>query len=123
MYILISVIFIAELIIAYQLVSLIVKLDKKVCDINECVLELKPLAQTSLQYARLLVKNLIDKTNNIIGMMTKRKEQAIAKTILFLAINVMLIIFRIREVKPNKIFKLALALLDVASDLSIVNKI
>lgn len=120
---LISIIFIAELIIAYQLVSLIVKLDKKVCDINDCVLEFKTLAETFMRYARLLIANLTNRIKDVICVINKRKEETFIKILLFIAINGILITFKIKKVKPNKILKLALAIIDIANDMSIIHKI
>ena len=123
MYMLISIIFIAELIIAYQLISFIMKADRKICDLNCCLAEFKPLAQTFMQYLRLQISNVAKKAYAVINIIKKRKEQAFLKVIMFTAVNVIFFTFKIKRIKPKSFLKLVLAALDVATDISLVSKI
>ena len=119
MYILISVIFIAELIIALQLIFLIRKADKKVCDLNDCVKTFNPLVKTSLEYARCLSSTLNRNIINGIEFIKNQRQKMIVKIISTIAIYSMLIFFKIRKVKAKKIYKLVGAIRDVAIEMAI----
>lgn len=120
MYTLIAIIFIAELIITYTVISLIMKADKKICDLNSCVKELIPLTDTFMRYACLQVAAVTNRINNLIELIKKQKQKAVNKLILFIAINSLLIFFRIKKIKTKKIMRLILAMVDIAADFATV---
>ena len=120
MYTLISIVFIAELIIAYQIISIIVKLDKKVCNINCYIKEFNPLAETFLKYVRLQVSSVTNKISNTINYIRERKNKAIVKILIIVGINVGFILFKINRVKTHKIVNLAVAMFDLAADFSVL---
>ena len=119
MYILISVIFIAELIIALQLIFLIRKADKKVCDFNDCVTVFNPLAKTSLEYVRCLSSSFNKNIIKGIDFLKKQHQRIFVKIISTIAIYSILIIFKIRRGKANKIYNLIGAIRDVALEMAI----
>ncbi len=119
MYILIAIVFIAELIIALNIILLIVKADRKVCEFNVCVEAFKPLAQTVLQYARCLVRSFNCSFDKVLAFFKKKKEQVIFKTVVMISIYVILIVFKIRTKKVSKIYKLISAMRDLALELTI----
>lgn len=119
MYILIAVIFIAELIIALQLILLIEKADKKVCDLNECVAAFNPLAKTCLEYVRCLSSVFNKNVIKSIEFIKKQHYKMIIKTISAVAIYGMLVFFKIRRVKAKKIYNLIGAIRDVALEIAI----
>ena len=119
MYILICVIFIAELIIALQLILLIKRADKKICGINECVKTFNPLAKTCLEYVNCLSKMFNRNVSNAIFFIKKQQKRVIFKTITTFAIYTMLIFFKIKKIKLRKVFKLADAIRDFALEMVI----
>ena len=119
MYILIAVIFIAELIIALQLILLIVNADKKVCYYNECLMAFNPLAKTCLQYIRCLSASFNNKVLKTIEFIKKQHEKIVFKTISTFAIYIMLVLFKIKKIKAKKISSLLGAIRDLALEIVI----
>lgn len=119
MYIFIAIIFIAELIIAIQLILLITRLDKKVCDINECVTAFNPLVKTCMEYVRCLTSQFCTKVAKSIEFVKKQREKLIVKTIISISIYSLLFIFKFKKVKAKRINKLLGAIRDVAVDLAV----
>lgn len=119
MYIFITIVFIAELIIAFQLISLIIKADKKVCDINDCVTEFNPLAKTCMEYARCLSNTFSSNIQKGINFFKKQREKIVIKTLITISIYGLLIAFRLKKIKIKKIGKLIGAIRDIAIDLAV----
>ena len=119
MYILIAIVFIAELIIALNLILWIVKADKKVRYYNQCVDVFNPLAQTALQYARCKVSEFNKSFACIFEFIRKKKEQVIFKTVFMISIYAMLIVFKIKMNKASKIYKLIAVMRDLALELAV----
>ena len=119
MFMLIAIVFIAELIIAFQIISLIMKADRKVCDINACVKEFNPLEKTCMQYARCLSASFSEKIKKGIEVIQKQRLILISKTIIVVAIYTGLILFRIRRIKFNRLSNLIGAISDIALDLAV----
>lgn len=119
MYILIAIVFIAELIIAFNLINLIVKADKKVCELISIVEAFKPLAETFMQYARCKASELNKTFEKAINFIRKKQEQIVFKTIIMIAIYAVLIVFKIKFQKASKIYKLIAVMRDLAFELSV----
>ena len=119
MYIFIAIIFIAELIIALQIILLILKADKKVCDFNDCIKEFNPLAQTCMQYVRCLSNVFSDNVSKVINFIKKQREKIIFKTITSVAIYSLLLFFRFKKIKMKRIHKLFGAIRDIALELAV----
>ncbi len=119
MYIFITIIFIAELIIALQLIMLIMKIDKKVCDINDCVKEFNPLVETCMEYIKCLRLSFGEKIKKTVEYIKKQREKIIVKTMITVGIYAILIIFKVKKIKFKKIGKLAGAIRDIAIDLAV----
>ena len=120
MYIFISIIFIAELIIAYQLISLIMKLDRKICDINDCVCEFNPLAHTFMRYIRIQAAAFSEKITKVINFINRQKEKTMIKVLIAISINAVILVFRVKKIKVRKVVRLAAAVADIAADLSLL---
>lgn len=114
----IAIVFIAELIIALNLIMLIVKADKKVREINDCVTVFNPLAETFMQYARCLVKSFNSSFTDVIEFFKKKKEQVIFKTVVMVAIYVFLIVFKLKTHKASKIYRLISVIRDLALEIA-----
>lgn len=119
MYILILIVFIAELIIAFTLINLIVKADKKVCELNSYVEAFNPLAETFLQYVRCLVSNFHKSFEKIFTVIKKKQEHILSKTLIIITIYGILILFKIKPKKASKIYRLAGAIQDIMLELAI----
>ena len=119
MYILITIVFIAELIIAFNLINWIRKADKKVCAYNDCVKEFNPLVEISLQYARCLVGNFNEGFEKVYTFIKKKQEQIIFKILVMIAIYSILILFKIKTTKASKIYKLIGVIRDIAIELAV----
>lgn len=119
MYIFISIIFIAELIIALSIINFIIKADRKVCDLNDCVTEFNPLAKTCMQYFRCVSDSFCKSVQTGIDFIKKHNERAWVKVISSVAIYSMLVLFRIKRIKAKKLFNLVGAIGDIALDLAV----
>lgn len=119
MYIFIATIFIAELIIALNLILWIMKADKKVQHINACAVTFKPLAQTCLQYVRCKITLFNDSFGGILTFVRKKQEQFISKTVIMVAIYSLLFLFKIKAKKASKIYKLISVMRDLAMELTV----
>lgn len=119
MFMLIAIVFIAELIIAFQLIALIKKADRKVCDINACVKEFNPLAQTCMQYVRCVTTNATLSVQKILKFIDRQKSQFLIKTIITISLYTGLIIFKLKKIKIRKIGNLIGAISDIALDLAV----
>lgn len=119
MYILIAIVFIAELIIALNLIFLIIKADKKVRYYNSCTDAFNPLAETALQYARCKVHEFNKSFGCVFEFIKKKKEQVIFKTIFMISIYALLIVFKIKMNKASKIYKLISVMRDLALELAV----
>lgn len=119
MYIFITIIFIAELIIALNLILWIMKADKKVQHVNACVVTFKPLAQTYLQYVRCKITAFNESFGGVFTFIRKKQEQFISKTVIMLAIYSLLFIFKIRAKKASKIYKMISVIRDLAMELTV----
>ena len=97
MFMLIAIVFIAELIIAFQLITLIKKADRKVCNINACVKEFNPLAQTYMQYVRCLTTSATSSVQKILKFIEKQKSQFLIKTVVTFSLYAGLVIFKLRN--------------------------
>lgn len=115
----IAIIFIAELIIALNLVALIVKADKKVREYNVCVNAFNPLAEIALKYARCKVSEFNKSFGCVFEFIKKKKEQVIFKTVFMVSIYVLLIVFKIKMKKASKIYKLISVMRDLAIELTV----
>jgi hypothetical protein len=116
---LIAIVFIAELIIAFQLISLIMKADRKVCDINACVKEFNPLAETCMQYIRCVTTTFTTNVKKCVEFIQKQKSKLIIKTIITVAIYAGLFLFKFKKIKIRKIGNLAVAIRDIMLDLTV----
>lgn len=119
MYILIAIVFIAELIIALNIILWIVKADKKVRYCNQCVDAFNPLAETALQYVRCKVSEFNKVFGCVFEFIKKKKEQVIFKTVFMVSIYIMLILFKIKMKKASKIYKLISVMRDLALELTV----
>ncbi len=116
MYIFIATIFIAELIIAFSIINLIIKADKKICDINDCISEFNPLAKTCMQYVRCVSTSFFTNVKTGIDFIKKHQEKIWVKAISTSAIYLMLVLFRIKRIKVKKLFNLVGVIADIALD-------
>ena len=119
MYIFIGIIFISEIIIAYFIISNLIKWDRKVRYYNACVESFNPLLQTCMQYGRCLVASFKNSFEKFIAYVKKKHEQLITKVVFAVAIYSVLILFRVKTKKVQKIYKLAGVIKDLVLELAV----
>lgn len=119
MYILVSIVFIAELIIALNIIALIIKADRKVREANLYVDVLNPLIEACMQYARCVVRQFSKSFGVVLSFIKRKKEQIFFKFVMMVSIYSILILFKLKTKKVSKIYKLISAMRDVAFELTI----
>lgn len=119
MYIFIGIIFISEIIIAHFIISNLIKWDRKVRYYNACVESFNSLLQTCMQYGRCLVASFKNSFEKIIAYVKKKHEQFVTKIIFAVAIYSLLILFRVKTKKVQKIYKLVGVIKDLVLELAV----
>lgn len=115
-----AIIFIAEIIIAYQVLSVIIRLDKKVCEANCIVKEFNPLAETFMRYIRMQVASVYDKISKAVKFINEQRKKTLFKIALIIGINLLFIMLQIKKVRVNKAINLAVAVLDIIADIRVL---
>ena len=90
----ITIILIAEIIITIQVVSFILKIDKKVCELNEQIIALTPKIETGFTSARIGLNKILLALNGFEQKLKSKKEEfkfnilkMVVTTALFLLLN------------------------------------
>lgn len=117
MYILIAIVFIAEIIIVANILFLIINADKKIQQLNLCVSAFNPLCKTCLQYARCLVANFNISSKKVIHFIKTKQQQIAYKILIMICIYVLLFLFKFKMKKASKIYKLICTIRDTAVEL------
>lgn len=119
MYIFIAIIFIAELIIALQIILWIIKADSQVLHINACVMAFKPLVQTFLQYMRCKISSLNKCVGDVLAFIRKKQQQFVSKTVIMVAVYSILFLFKFKAKKASKIYRMISVIRDLAMELAV----
>lgn len=69
-----TIIFIAELIIAGQIIALIQKARRNVCQINQTVTDMKPEIERNICDVRIAINTILLRITGVHGFVDKRKE-------------------------------------------------
>ena len=69
-----TIIFIAELIIAGQIIALIQKARQNVCQINQTVTDMKPEIEKNICDVRIAINTILLRITGVHGFIDKRKE-------------------------------------------------
>lgn len=69
-----TIIFIAELIIAVQVITLIQKARQNVCQINQTVTDMKPEIERNICDVRIAINTILLRITGVHGFIDKRKE-------------------------------------------------
>ncbi len=90
----ITIVLIAEIIITFQVVSFILKIDKKVCELNEQIIALTPKIETGFTSARIALNKILLALNGFEQKLKSKKEEfkfnvlkSVVTTALFLLLN------------------------------------
>ena len=90
----ITIVLIAEIIITFQVVSFILKIDKKVCELNEQIIALTPKIETGFTSARITLNKILLALNGFEQKLKSKKEEfkfnvlkSVVTTALFLLLN------------------------------------
>lgn len=90
----ITIVLIAEIIITIQVISFILKIDKKVCELNEQIIALTPNIETGFTSARIALNKILLALNGFEQKLKSKKEEfkfnilkSLVTTALFLILN------------------------------------
>lgn len=119
MYLFIATIFIAELIIAATLINFILKADRKVCELNNKVTELKPYIEDWLKSFKDVVYNLQNTVSSFFAFVKRKRDQFLTKLIISIVIYASLIFFKGRFKKAAAIFQTLVLLKDYWDEFTI----
>ncbi len=108
------IVFISELIIVCTLISWIMKLDKKVCEINECFPIIKPLVEDTFTLVRININSIALSLNKIQIKIEQQKNKY--KTIIIKNV-VTFVLFMLLSRNAKKVISVTELALSVA-DLS-----
>ena len=87
------IVFIAEIIITSSLISLILKLDKKVCEINKCFPVINPLVENTFTLVRININSIALALNKVQIKIAQQKDKyktIIIKNIITFALFILL---------------------------------
>lgn len=77
--ILISIVFIAEIIITVALIKALMNFDKKVCELNDTVALIKPQVAEISELARLVSGQLVELSNKFVDDFKRNKENMLLR--------------------------------------------
>lgn len=119
MYLFIATIFIAELIIAGSLIIFLIKLDRKVREMNNRVIIFKPILKGHLKVFKKAVYNLQNTFESFFTFIKKKRQQFITKIIIAVVMYASLIFFRGKFKKTATVFQTLVLLKDYWDELAI----
>ena len=90
----ITIVLIAEIIITFQIVSFILKIDKKVCELNEQIITVTPLIENRFTSFRIVIHKILSGLNKFEQKLQSKKEEfkfnilkSLITTALYLVLN------------------------------------
>lgn len=107
--ILISVVFIAELIIMFTILSGLIKFNKKVNEINETIKEIKPGIGDICRLARDISGQIVELIRDFVDRVKAKQEEVI----LYNLAKFLLSSFLVKKLKRNKLLSKGLSLLQI----------
>lgn len=113
MYFFIAIVFIAELIIAGYIISILRITDKKVLEFNEQVITNKALAQKNIRDFRNILKSANGIMDKIVGFVKKKHSELKKKIINLALIYLALILFKTRFKRAALILQYILLMRDL----------
>lgn len=119
MYLFIATIFIAELIIAATFIFMIVKADRKVRELDNRVIEFKPVLKDYLKGFKKAVINFQNNVESFFSFIRKKRNQFTSKIIITVVMYAFLIFFKGRFKKAAAVFQTLVLLKDYWDELTI----
>lgn len=119
MYLFIATIFIAELIIAGSLIIFLIKLDRKVREMNNRVIIFKPVLKGYLKALKKAVYNFQNTFESFFKFLKKKRQQFITKVIIAIVMYASLIFLRGKFKKTAAVFQTLVLLKDYWDELMI----
>lgn len=113
MYFFITIIFIAELIIAGALIFFIVKADNAVLNLNNQVQSFKPLLYKTLGELKGIVANFVSGVQNSCKFVKKKRRQYLSKVVMAMVTYAVLFFFKGRFKKAAVLFQSLVFLKDM----------
>ena len=105
---LISIVFIAEIIITVALIRALINFDKKVCELNETVILLKPQLSEVSELARLVSGQLVELSKKFVDDFKRNNENVLLRNFSKALLGLFLIktnIGIVRKLRRSKVMK------------------
>ena len=105
---LISIVFIAELIITFAILNVLFKLDKMLLETNETVIKAKPEIKDIANLAKLISSQLIEFAENFRDNVKKEEEKFAVNILNKILITLVLLKINsktVRKIRKSKVFK------------------
>lgn len=105
---LISIVFIAELIITFAILNVLFKLDKMLLETNETVIKAKPEIKDIANLAKLISSQLIEFAENFRDNVKKEEEKFAVNILSKILITLVLLKINsktVRKIRKSKVFK------------------
>lgn len=90
----IAIVLIAEIVITFHIISFILKIDKKVCELNEQIVALTPTIEDTLTSARISLNKVLLALNKFEQKLQSKTEEfkfnilkSVVTTVLYLLLN------------------------------------
>lgn len=90
----IAIVLIAEIVITFHIISFILKIDKKVCELNEQIVALTPTIEDTLTSARISINKILLTLNKFEQKLQSKTEEfkfnilkSVITTVLYLLLN------------------------------------
>jgi len=90
----IAIVLIAEIVITFHIISFILKIDKKVCELNEEIVALTPTIEDTLTSARISINKILLTLNKFEQKLQSKTEEfkfnilkSVITTVLYLLLN------------------------------------
>lgn len=109
MYVFISIILIAEFIIAFAIILGILKLDKKVNELSDKIVETRPMFEETLKNVRSGAENLVKKVKEFCKFIKIQRERYIISLIKNIAVFFLLILSKGKSKKFLSAVELAIS--------------
>lgn len=90
----IAIVLIAEIVITFHIISFILKIDKKICELNEEIVALTPTIEDTLTSARISINKILLTLNKFEQKLQSKTEEfkfnilkSVITTVLYLLLN------------------------------------
>jgi len=108
------IVFIAELIIVCSLISWILKLDKKVCELNECFSVINPIIEDTITSVRISINSAALTLNKIQIKIAQKKDKYKTLVIKNIVTFILFLVLSNNAKKVISVTELAFSMVDLS---------